>query len=357
MFKIDVYLSIFDNHPPLIRRQELAIGLPSTFSLWNSYGIMLFFSRSRYEPWARRSLLVSQLDIRDFDAVPDGIVPDDIQLYLLGIQNEIWSLDSANDKLYELKKADISERLLLCQRQLEYVFDESQKPVVAGSHTAKLLKAHLANEEPVGSTWRQAVMHRIHAQILNIRQLLLLLTIHLHADVQAIRDVYLSPAPMALESIANVWQRKMLALQTWAQSGDGRSAVAAALHISSTYEACVLVSNSSGTNVVDPIGHRALSTAALVLWAWTMNDAEMCVCNAGMPKTDITSDGVHLTPGTQSWVQMGGMSAFRGSSVCQCTVATRIGHWTDALARAGRAWEDAGIDVKAFRRAWLGLEQ
>lgn len=321
---------------------------------------MVFFDRSRSEPWSRNTYNMSQLDVRKPDEVPSGILPEDIQLCLLGMWNDIRSLKKEsrlNHDIAVLKKADLAQQLYMALEQLETIVNESRKPLVVGGYTATILKSYLGSEVGHGSSWRQDVTNRLDSCIANIKPLLLLLTIHLHADIQNLRDVYLSPAPLQMDPTAasQVWQQNVLAVQEWALSAEGRAAVVASLQTWYTYESAMMPNHGRPAHAFDPIVYMALSAAATVLWAWTMNDVEVCVCHPSTPKADVTSSGMYLQPDVQNWIRGGGGGICSlGHPVCKCTVAQRIADWTEALAKAGRIWEAAASDANLFRCTWLG---
>lgn len=321
---------------------------------------MIFFDRSRSEPWSRNNYEMSQLDVRRPDQVPSGMLPEDIQLCLLGMWNDIRALkkDTAlNRDIAALKKADLSQQLYLALEQLEAIVTESRKPLVVGGYTATILKSYLGSEASRGPNWRKDVTSRLDSCISNIRPLLLLLTIHLHADIPTLRDVYLSPAPLQMQPTAasQLWQQNVLKIQEWTLSSDGRTAVVASLQTWFAYESSLLINPTQSAHAFDPVVYLALSAAATVLWAWTMNDVEVCVCHPSTPKADVTGSGMHLQPDVQNWIRGGGGGiSFLGQPVCKCTVATRIADWTEALAKAGRTWEVAATDANLFRCSWLG---
>lgn len=327
--------------------------------MWNSHGIMVFFDRSRSEPWTRGSYSMSQLDVRKPEEVPSGILPEDIQLCLLGMCNEVWSAKREavlNPDLTGLKRADLAHKLYIAQEQLDTIVAESRKPLVVGGYTATIIKSYLGGEPARGANWRQEVTNRLDSCVTNIRPLLLLLTIHLHADVSKMRDVYLMPAPLQMEPAAasRTWQQNVLAIQEWALSPDGRTAVVAALQTWFAYESSLLM-NASHT--FDPIMFLALSAAVMVLWAWSMNE-DVCVCDPTIPKIDITGVGMHLQPEVQNWIRSGtngggGAISYLGQPVCRCHAASRVAEWTDALARAGQTWETADVDARLFRSTLL----
>jgi hypothetical protein len=276
--------------------------------------------------------------------------------------NDIRSLkkDSLlNHDIALFKKADLTQQLCLSLEQLDTIIAESRKPLIVGGYTATILKSYLGSESSRGSNWRQSVIHRLESCISSIKSLLLLLTIHLHTDIDTLKDIYTCPAPLQIGPTAasQAWQQNMLKVQEWALSADARTAVVASLQAWFAYESALLFSTTPSPPALDPVVYLALSAAAVVLWAWTMNDVEVCVCHPSTPRTHVASTAMHLQPAVQEWIRGGrGAISFLGQPICKCTIAHRIGDWTEALAKAGMTWEAAGTDADLFCCSWLGAK-
>lgn len=354
-FKIDVYISLLYGQPPLLRRQELDISLLSTYSIWNCYGLNIHFDRARSEPWNRGSYMVNHLDIRKASDVPSGILPDDVQICLLGLWSEIWSLENCpevDSESHASGKRSVSQQIYLSLEQLEHMRIELGRPFVAGTYTAALLASYMGGETSESPNWAASVCDRLGALISSSTSLAHLLLMHTHADIPKLKGACTSPVPIQMEQTAEsqAWQVKMLSLQAWAASADGRAATVAALQTWATYELVVVTAEQPIP--LDPIVYMALSVATTVLWAWTMMDLGDCICGT-LPQTEAVNIETYTSPEAQSWILTGGPILFRNRAVCKCNISARLVTWAEALDKATTSWEVAADDTSRFRAIWL----
>ncbi|PNY25464.1 Uncharacterized protein TCAP_04596 [Tolypocladium capitatum] len=349
-FKIDTYLSLLCNQPPLLRHDELDLGLTSTFAMWNSYGLDIFFPRRRTEPWRRGPHKMSCLDMASPQHLPSGILVEDVQVCLMGTLNDIWVVQqlrrNRNDAA-AIKADAIARQLRLCKIQLDTIEDALERPGLHGQYADFLLMAYAGKELPSEPGWRQRVVDRLYSAIFSATMLYHLLNVHLHADVQAIRDVtQISPLSEPEPGTGSpTWQRKAMQIQEWAISTDSRAAVLHAMYAWRKYQEA-----TPGLELrrepTDPVAYMALSAAATVLWAWTMNAVEACICAPELSKVDV-SDGpsnAEMSPGIEEWVLNGGSSIFlHGMPVCKCSAASWLTRFAEGLARGGERWEMGSV--------------
>lgn len=349
-FQIDTYLSLLCNQPPLLRHDELDLGLTSTFAMWNAYGLHIFFPRHRTEPWRRGAYKMSCLDPASQQHLPSGILVEDIQVCLMGTLNGIWVVQQLrrNRNDAAARKADaIARQLKLCKIQLDTVEDALERPELHGQYADFLLRAYSGKGLPSEPKWRQRVLDRLYSAIFSARMLYHLLNVHLHADVQTMRDVaQISPlSEPESGSTSPTWQRKAMQIQEWAISTDSRAAVLHAMYVWRTYQEA-----SPGLELrrepSDPIAYMALSAAATVLWAWTMNAVDACICAPELSKVNIGAGPLNaaMGPGIDEWVLHGGSSIIlHGMPVCKCNAATWLTRFAEGLARGGQRWEMGSI--------------
>ncbi|KYK55044.1 hypothetical protein DCS_07005 [Drechmeria coniospora] len=348
--QIDVYLSLFCNQPPLLRREDLDLGLTSTFAMWNSYGLHIFFPRHRGEPWQRGAYKMSCLSIASQQQQTAGILVEDVQTCLLGTWNDIWLLQQLRrhqDETAALKADAISRELRLCKHQLDTIEDAIERPKLHGQYPDFLLRAYSGKGLPSEPKWRQRVLERLYSCIFTARMLHHLLSIHLLADVQAIRDVaQISPWTEAEAGTASpTWQRKAMQVQEWAMSADSRAAILQAMYVWRTYQEAA-PGLDRRREPIDPIAYAALSAAATVLWAWTMNAVDACICAPELTKVDIGTRplNVGMSPEVDDWVLQGGSSVIlHGMPVCKCNAGTWLTRFAEGLARGGQRWETGSI--------------
>ncbi|RDA92457.1 hypothetical protein CP533_6437 [Ophiocordyceps camponoti-saundersi (nom. inval.)] len=353
-FQVDTYLSLLCNQPPLLRREELALGLPSTFSMWNAYGLDVFFPRHRDEPWRRASFTMSNLDMTTPHLLPSAVLVEDIESCLLASWNDIWLLHQLRRNRHGTagsRAAVVARQLRLCKLQLDSVAEAAERPDDNDAYADFLLRAYSAKELPSQPGWRESVRARIAARILGARMLYHLLSLHCHADVQALRGDDTSSS--AAE---------------WALSVDGRAALLQAVLVWRTYSESPSVDHP-------PVVYMALSAAAIILSSACTLQA--CVCSSSTssssrpttrtPTTTTTTTvtttatpssdtarpdvavgpltAVESAPDLDEWLThgSGGGLSLHGLAVCRCNAATWLTRFAEALARGGERWELASI--------------
>ncbi|KAJ6437770.1 transcription factor Zn, C2H2 / Cys6 [Purpureocillium lavendulum] len=350
--QIDVYLSLFCNEPPLLRREEFDLGLTSTFAMWNSYGLHIFFPRNDNEPWERNAYKMSSLDVGSHPHSPHGILIEDVQLCLLGTWSDIWLLQQQrrNRSAAVAAKMDlISRQLVVYKHQLDAIEDAMERPQLHGQYTDFLLRAYSGKGLPSEPKWRERVLERFYATLSRVRMLHRLLAMHLYADLPAVREIArMSPSmasePDAAASTATpMWQRKALQIQEWAISPDSRAAVLQAMYVSRTYRETPVAQSpiQQQPRFADPVAYMALSAAAAVFWAWTVHTIDACTCTPELP-FDIGAGRLAADPApeVEEWVRHGtGSVALYGMPVCKCSAAGWLTHFAEALARGGERWE------------------
>ena len=295
--------------------------------MWNAYGLHIFFPRHRTEPWRRGAYKMSCLDPASQQHLPSGILVEDIQVCLMGTLNGIWVVQQLrrNRNDAAARKADaIARQLKLCKIQLDTVEDALERPELHGQYADFLLRAYSGKGLPSEPKWRQRVLDRLYSAIFSARMLYHLLNVHLHADVQTMRDVaQISPlSEPESGSTSPTWQRKAMQIQEWAISTDSRAAVLHAMYVWRTYQEA-----SPGLELrrepSDPIAYMALSAAATVLWAWTMNAVDACICAPELSKVNIGAGPLNaaMGPGIDGGFSTG--AAASSSTGCPSASATR----------------------------------
>jgi len=355
--QIDVFLSLFCNQPPLLRREELDLGLTSTFAMWNSYGLHIFFPRHENEPWDRGAYKMASLDVASPQHSPQGVLIEDVQLCLLGTWSDIWLLQQQRRNRSEAvaaKVAVVSRQLEAYERRLDGIEDAVERPELHGQYTEFLFRAYSGKGLPSDPKWRERVLERIHSTMSRVRMLHRLLGMHLYADLPAVREIArMSPSLMSepdtsASTPTPMWQRKALQIQEWAISPDSRAAVLQAMYVSRTYRESSAVLRShpqQQPQLADPVAYMALSAAAAVFWAWSVHTVAVCTCAPGLP-LDIGARrrAAEAGPEVDEWVRHGvGSIALHGMPVCKCSAAAWLTHFAEALARGGERWEMGSI--------------
>ncbi|RBR14940.1 hypothetical protein FVER53590_29315 [Fusarium verticillioides] len=91
LFKIDTYLSIARFQAPTLFREEIDLTMPATYSLWNAYGLNIFFKRITLEPTDRSNFKLSEVIANPNTPAKPLLLFEDIHLALCGLLPAIWN--------------------------------------------------------------------------------------------------------------------------------------------------------------------------------------------------------------------------------------------------------------------------
>jgi hypothetical protein len=97
-FQFDAYFALTHGKPPLLHLQEIDVGLPSTFALWNAYGLDVFALRELEEPPDRSKVRVSEITGRSDSVIFSELLVEDMHLGLCSLLQSIWVLSQRPNK-------------------------------------------------------------------------------------------------------------------------------------------------------------------------------------------------------------------------------------------------------------------
>lgn len=115
-YQFDTYFALARQTPPLMHHQEISIPLPSTFMLWNTYGLDLLPMRQREEPAERSLVAVSTMISHRDSSNPLQLLVEDVQLGLCGILQAIWVSTPPLPAVVDTHHQDARQRALLTER-------------------------------------------------------------------------------------------------------------------------------------------------------------------------------------------------------------------------------------------------
>ncbi|KAF5021797.1 hypothetical protein F66182_6172 [Fusarium sp. NRRL 66182] len=280
LFKIDVYLSSTHFQPPILFREEIDLTMPSTFTCWNAHGLNIFFKRIPLEPAERSNYKLSEVIANPSTPAKSLLLFEDFHLALCGLYPAIWNHtqivrrsteagrpphNSISSLAWQLEtwKADVDRLNHQCFRSAEtgaypfiaYIGDYDDEP-------ARAKAAALANIKCLTSE----CLMTYHLQGLQ-----------LYADTRIMNMMALaSTLPMEHETRACMRVQKHHAqMAAWALSIEGRRALIHAMSVLLECEAN-LEANEPQTQSIDPIAYLAISTSALVVWAWLIFSEAPC---------------------------------------------------------------------------------
>lgn len=91
-YQFDTYVALAHGKPPLLHLQEFGVGLPSTFALWDAYGLDVFAIRELEEPPKRSGVRISEIINRADSVTSPGLLVEDIHLGLCSLLQSTWVL-------------------------------------------------------------------------------------------------------------------------------------------------------------------------------------------------------------------------------------------------------------------------
>ncbi|KAI9155487.1 Transcription factor 1 [Paramyrothecium foliicola] len=351
-FKADAYLSLLTNDPPTLRLEELGLGQISTTAIWNAHGLDVFFRRWPCEPHDRTQYRLCDMAASTFrNAMPSVVLVEDIQHSMLGLIPDVWALGYARQNYGTLGpnhnpiKDIICGQLDLCQDQLNRIVGLLANTGIQSQPAEALLGAYSCKEEPGHRNWKEDVKARIYSHVLIATALYHLLNMYLYADLSAIKAAFAQPANAEAVGMNSTpfEQRKQQIFQRWADSTDGRVAVAHAISCLAAYQRAVAGAEARG-DTVDPMLHTALISSAMVVWAWMTYSEGACHCSPSMQQADLELKELYIQRSIEleNWVIHWNPLSLSGVPLCKCSRSCWMGRFVNALHVGARTWELSG---------------
>ncbi|KAI7770012.1 hypothetical protein LZL87_003502 [Fusarium oxysporum] len=268
LFKIDTYLSIARFQAPTLFREEIDLTMPATYSLWNAYGLNIFFKRITLEPTDRSNFKLSEVIANPNTPAKPLLLFEDIHLALCGLLPAIWnqtqivrrsteagrSTQNCTSSLawqLEVWKADIERLKHQCFHAAEvgefpftaYVGDYDEDPVRAKALAVSNIKCLISE-----------CLMTYHLQGLQ-----------LYADPRMINSVAMAStvSPEHEAGVRPRLQKLHTQLNIWAKTPESRRALLHALAVLRQCESD-LQANEPQTQSIDPTSYLAISMSALV---------------------------------------------------------------------------------------------
>jgi hypothetical protein len=129
LFKVDAYLSLLGSTPPNVHREELDIYLPSTFGLWNAFGLDVLYGRIQDEPDDRAEYKLSAMLTGSRFSGPFSLLVEDIELGFCGMLESVW-IDSRMRQMAlraDRSHRDVVEELATWEKRLLNFMSDLEK--------------------------------------------------------------------------------------------------------------------------------------------------------------------------------------------------------------------------------------
>jgi hypothetical protein len=360
LFKIDSYLSLLRQQPPLLQREEFCCKLPTTFATWNAHGIYVFFKRQPLDPVDRDEHNASKMIRNAQNWMTSPLLIEDVNLGLCGMQRSLWRYAELFHKgCTEVQHGPLRDSLNAWKSQLDKTSAllSSQTKEVFGAQSSDEplpypLRAYLGAETPFESNYHVAITSRISSLIFDTTILYHLLSIHLYADIRSLNllasvhadpDSGRWPADLVTEQEARV--------RNWRSGSHVRRALWHAATILSLHQN----SDASTDKLPDPISHMAIAVSALVVWAFMFYETLACVPGMQSLHAGTELSSIEYGDELERWVDVGGLVVIQGSPLCKCNLVELLQKFEGCLCSGGddRPWNMAAVVAPMLARPIL----
>ncbi|KAF4990993.1 hypothetical protein FGRMN_8114 [Fusarium graminum] len=347
LFKIDFYLSSARFQAPTLYREEMDLTMTATYTLWNSYGLNIFFRRINHEPAERTNFKLSDVIANPNTPAKSLLLFEDAHLALCGLLPAIWNRsqiarrtaeagrptnNSTSSSAWQLEtwKADVDRLSHQCYQNVQST-ECAEFPFAAyiGDHDDDQPKARVIALTNIKCLTSDCIM-TYHLQGLQ-----------LYADTRTINSVARASAVASdhESSVRPRLQKFHTQLNIWAKSSESRRALIHALAVLRQCETD-LESNEPQTQSVDPAAYLAISMSALVVWAWLLFAESACSCvpsinhiNIGVSPQDLQNIAQ-----LENWVQTDGTAAVNNIPLCRCMSEGWMARFNALLPQGRRRW-------------------
>ncbi len=185
LFKIDTYTFVSSGRCPDIRPEELDVGLPSTFALWNGEGLGPFYERLPLEPGGRDAFKICEILRDPWSLTPDLLLVEDVEMGLCGMASSLWrhrALARSSRVANGDCKVELIGRLTAWKERLDELASQCAARDPSEQATDFPLRAYFSS---LGDDSTSALA-RASSLIQGATMLHHLLSLHVHADVQTL---------------------------------------------------------------------------------------------------------------------------------------------------------------------------
>ncbi|KAE8555882.1 hypothetical protein EYB25_000580 [Talaromyces marneffei] len=292
VYQFDAYFALIHGTPPLLHLQEVSIGLPSTFALWNAYGLDVFALRELEQLPERSAVRVSEIPNCADSITSSGLLVEDVHLGLCSLLQSIWVLSQTPNKKESPSHTFQQSLLIQTLDQWKQALDKINELTGPGNFTGNaaryLFLAYRGEDDSIAASLERITALLQDAMILYYYMKMT----HYVVDV--------------------VGPRKQVDSQTelWQTSKDRKEALVCAVQVLKIVES---------KKTFNPLVRHALATGVDV----------MIVLLSGQ-KCHLS--GKHAVNNTsQHWSDIGGSFWIDGTPVCVCKLVFWVGRFEKAI--------------------------
>ncbi|KAH7136938.1 hypothetical protein B0J13DRAFT_587068 [Dactylonectria estremocensis] len=348
LYKVDVYLSIARDQPPALYREEMDATMPSTYSLWNSCDLNVFFERLSQEPTGRAGFRLSEVMDNPSSPAKSLVLLEEIQLALCGLRPEIWNHAQVMRRNTEFGRLVLNSlpssarQLETWKADLDRITHQCSQSFHTGQTEEFPFSAYIGkyHEDPQRAKARAMTNTKCLAS--DCRMTYHLQGLQLYADIRIINTVARSMTHSGDDgsSASLRMQKHRSLLNAWASTSESRRALLHAIAVLWEREADLKESQPQKTSV-DPIAWLTVSMSALVVWAWLVFSTAACSCIPILSHIDIGVEPTNLqnTAQLEGWIRSGGTAALQSIPLCRCRADRWMVRYNALLPHGSRRWE------------------
>lgn len=313
-YQFDTYFALAHVQPPILHRQELGVELPSTFALWNAYGLDIFATRQLEEPPARSDFQVSEMTNCPNSFTSSELLVEDVQLGLCGLLQSIWALkQSVPSKMAGYPSGAFPAVLLLetldaWKHELDKINELAVTRTITTEAARYLLLAYRGEDDSAAASLDRTT---------TLVQDGMVLYYHLR--------MYHYAGLNASEAAGLVKQTRNRSTETRRTSKYGREALMSAVQM-----LMMVDSIEASRATLNPLIRHALTMGANVTRMLLPHQKCECLAKEGQHAANINH---------QQWAEIGGPTWIDGTPVCAC----KLEFWTE---RFEKAMQDQQISVE-----------
>ncbi|RSL81145.1 hypothetical protein CEP51_006051 [Fusarium floridanum] len=348
LYKIDVYLSIARGQPASLHREEIDATMPSTFSLWNAYGLNVFFRRLSQEPTDRVGFKLSEVISNPNSPAKSLVLLEDVHLALCGLLPGIWNHTQIVRRTTEAGRpmpnslTSLAWQLETWKADLERISHQCTQCFHADQIEEFPFFAYVGKYEEEPQRAKVAAMNNIKCLVSDCMMTYHLQGMQLYSDIRIMNTVARFSAQATGEDTSKSLriQKHQSQLNAWAMTSESRRALLHALSVLRGCEADIQT-NEPQTQSMDPIAYLTISMSALVVWAWLIFSEHACNCVPSLSHINVGVDPTNLqsTAQLENWIQSGGTAALHSIPLCRCVAEGWMARFNALLPQGSRRWE------------------
>lgn len=344
-YHFDTYFALARQVPPTLHRQEIGITLPSTFMLWNTYGLDILALRQPEEPPGRSLIPVSTMTSHP-DSVTGStqLLVEDVQLGLCGLLQAIWVSTQSSPLTIEVNRISASQRAMITEtldawkHELDKIHELADTNKISSDAARYLYLAYRGQDDSVAAS-----LGRITALVQDGMVLYYFLRLFHYGGLNVVASSEAVGFGFVSAHGLDSSSRDQTSRKT-VNNKDEREALACALQLLMMVDTTPPVPSSSvrlqSTNInisINPLIHHALAIGMNVTRA--VLSSQRCDClphsqtpNSSTPRRryDDNSDS-----SLQRWVETGVGGHRRpwldGAQVCVCRLEWWMGRFHTAI--------------------------